>query len=324
LRSAPIALRTARMSFDQALIVSEAYAGLQAQALGLAERALLPTELRPLRPHSLWSRLPAKFWPNPLKTADFGQRPANDLIIGCGGVAGAVGAALRKTGLRVVQVQNPRLDPRLFDLVVANTHDELTGPNVLVTRTALHRVTPFKLKEAKAIWAPRFLHLRRPLVAVLVGGSNGRFRFGEGEALELAIKLAALLKHERVGMVITPSRRTGEAQIAILRRILEPMGAYIWDMTGENPYFGFLAIADAIVVTMDSISMVSEAIATSAPVLLQSLPGKSRRIGLFEQMLEREKRVRPFNAKLEIWPVEPMDDTDWAAAEMLLRLGETA
>jgi len=310
------------MNFDRALIVSEAYAGLQAQALGLAERALMPTELRPLVPRSVWRHLPARFWPDPLKTADFGAIPESDLIIGCGGVAGAVGAALHKRGLRVVQVQNPRLDPRQFDLVVVNTHDELTGPNVLVTRTALHRVTPGKLKQAKGIWGPRLLHLRRPLVAVLVGGSNGRFRFAESEALELAMKLAAMISHDKVGMVITPSRRTGDAQVAILKRILEPMGAYIWDMTGENPYFGFLALADAIVVTMDSISMVSEAIATKAPVLVETLPGKSRRIGLFARMLEQQQRVRPFVAKLETWPVEPLDDTDWAAAEMLRRLGE--
>ena len=312
--------RTGRMNFDQALIVSEAYAGLQAQALGLAERALLPTELRPLTPRSAWRHLPARFWPHPLGTAGFGPIPEHDLIIGCGGVAGAVGAALRKKGLRVVQVQNPRIDPRRFDLVVANFHDELTGPNVLVTRTALHRVTPQKLKEAKAIWAPRLLHLRRPLVEVLVGGANGRFRFGEGEALELAMKLATMMSQDKVGMVITPSRRTGTAQIAILKRILQPMGAYIWDMTGENPYFGFLGCADAIVVTMDSISMVSEAIATKVPVLVQNLPGKSRRIGLFAEMLDRERRVRPFLAKLETWAVQPIDDTDWAAAEMRRRL----
>ncbi len=310
------------MNFDRALITSEAYAGLQAQALGLAERAGLATELRPLTQHFPWSRLPARLWPNPLQAAGFGPLPANELTIGCGGVAGAVLASLHRKGHRVVEVQNPRIDPRQFDLVVVNQHDELTGPNVLVTRTALHRVTPQKLKAAKDIWAPRFLHLRKPLVAVLVGGSNGRFRFGEGEALQLAVKLGTLLGRDKVGMVITPSRRTGDAQVAILKRILEPLGAYIWDMQGENPYFGFLALADAIVVTMDSISMVSEAVSTRAPVFVESLPGKSRRIALFAQMLEREGRVRPFAGKLESWPVTPIDDTDWAAAEMLRRLGE--
>jgi len=192
-----------------------------------------------------------------------------------------------------------------------------------VTRTALHGVTQAKLRAAKAAWSPKFLHMRRPLVAALVGGSNGRLRFGEGEAAELAFKLALMMRQFKVSLVVTPSRRTGDKQIAILRRALEPLGGYVWDMQGENPYLGFLAMADAIVVTMDSISMISEACATHAPVLVQPLPGKSRRIGLFVQMLEREKRIRMFETKYETWDVEPIDDTDWAATEMLRRLEGT-
>ena len=46
---------------------------------------------------------------------------------------------------------------------------------------------------------------------------------------------------------------------------LAPLGAWIWDMEGDNPYFGLLALADVIVATLDSISMVSEAAATHAP-----------------------------------------------------------
>ena len=103
-------------------------------------------------------------------------RRCRSLVIGCGGVAAAVGAALRRGDRPVVQVQHPRMDPRRFDLVVVNRHDELTGPNVVVTRTALHRVTPARLAAAAAAWRPRLAHLKRPLVAVLVGGSNGRFR----------------------------------------------------------------------------------------------------------------------------------------------------
>ena len=69
------------------------------------------------------------------------------------------------------------MDPRRFDLIVVNRHDELTGPNVVVTRTALHRVTPARLAAAAARLGTRGLpHLPRPLVAVLVGGTNGRYR----------------------------------------------------------------------------------------------------------------------------------------------------
>jgi uncharacterized protein len=82
-----------------------------------------------------------------------------------------------------------------------------------------------------------------------------------------------------------------------------------------------LALADAIVVTMDSISMISEAVATEAPVLLASLPGRSRRIGLFTDILFAEGRLRAFAGRYETWPVAPLDDTPAAAAEMRRRLG---
>jgi mitochondrial fission protein ELM1 len=305
-----------------AWVLSEAYAGLQAQALGLAEAAGLAPALRVVTPRAPWRFLPAARWPAPLYVArDAIRPPLPDLIVGCGGVAAAVGAALRRPGLAVVQVQNPRLDPRRFDLIVANRHDELTGPNVVVTRTALHRATPERLAEAAEAWRERLAHLPRPLVSVLVGGSNGRFRLDAPVAAALAAQLAGMIRNDGVGVALTPSRRTDPAAIRALSNALEPLGGWVWDGEAENPYFGLLALADAIVVTMDSVSMVSEAAATAAPVLVAKLPGTSRRIGLFLDGLTADGRIRPFAGRLETWPVAPLDDTPLAAAEMRRRLG---
>jgi mitochondrial fission protein ELM1 len=302
------------------VIISEHYAGLQSQALGLAEAAGLAPRLAVLAPRAPWRWVAARFWPAPL-TATGLATPPEPLVIGCGGVAAAVGAALRGPGRQVVQVQNPRMDLRRFDLVVANRHDRIAGPNVIVTRTALHRATPARLAAARAQWAPRLAHLPRPLVAVLVGGSNGRFRLEAAEAAALAAQLAAMLQHDRVGLALTPSRRTAPAVRAALQTALEPLGGWVWDMTGDNPYFGLLANADAIVVTVDSVSMVSEAVATTAPVLLATLPGRSRRIGLFTEGLLADGRVRPFTGRLQMWHTCALDDTQAAADEMRHRLG---
>jgi mitochondrial fission protein ELM1 len=305
-----------------AWVLSEAYAGLQAQALGLAEAAGLTPAMRVLAPRAPWRFLPAARWPAPLRVVrDAIQPPLPDIIVGCGGVAAAVGAALRRPGLAVVQVQNPRLDPRRFDLIVANRHDELTGPNVVVTRTALHRATPERLADAAEEWRDRMADLPRPLVAVLVGGSNGRFRLDAPIAAGLAVQLAEMMRRDGVGVALTPSRRTDPAAVRVLTDMLEPLGGFVWDGEGENPYFGLLALADAIVVTMDSVSMVSEAAATSAPVLVAPLPGKSRRIGLFLDGLTEDGRIRPFAGRLEVWPTAPLDDTPVAAAAMRQRLG---
>ena len=310
------------MAATTSWILSEAYAGLQTQALGLAEAAGLCPETRILAPRAPWRWVAASVWPSPLQAVpEAVQPPLPDLVIGCGGVAAAVGAALHRRGRAVVQVQHPRMDPRRFDLVVVNRHDELTGPNVVVTRTALHRVTPARLATAAAEWRPRFEHLKRPLVAVLVGGSNGRFRLDAGVAGGLASQLAAMIRQDGVGLAVTPSRRTDPAAIRVLTETLEPLGGYVWDGSGDNPYFGMLALADAIVVTVDSVSMMSEAVATEAPVMLAALPGRSRRNAIFTDALLKEGRVREFAGRLELWPVKPLDDTAVAAAEMCRRLG---
>ena len=166
------------------------------------------------------------------------------------------------------------MDPRRFDLIVVNRHDGLTGPNVVVTRTALHRVTPERLAAAAGEWRERFAAYQRPLVAVLLGGSNGRFRLDAAVGAQLAADLAAMARRDKVG----------------------------------------------IVVTMDSVSMISEAAATAAPVLVVELPGRSRRIGAFNQSLLADGRVRRFAGRFEHWPVEPINDTPMAAAELRRRL----
>ncbi len=303
-------------------IIAEPHAGMQSQAIGLTEAAGLQAALRPLLPRGIWRHIPSALWPLPLAAIEPAALapPLPELLIGCGGKAAPVLAALRRR-VRGVIVQHPRLDPRRFDLIITARHDALTGPNVIVTRTALHRVTPARLAAAAAAWAPRLAHLPRPLIAVLVGGANGRFRLDRAVSAALAEQLAAMMQQDRVGLVLTPSRRTDPAAAQVLRDRLEPLGALVWDGSGENPYFGMLALADAIIVTEDSISMLSEAAATRAPVLVAHLPGRSRRQAAFLRGLIDDRRVRPYQGRLELWPVTPVDDTAAAAAEMCRRFG---
>jgi mitochondrial fission protein ELM1 len=314
--------RKARAMDDTRILCTD-LAGLRAQALGLAEAAGLQAEMRTLVPRAPWSRLSPRLWPNPRHTVEPEALagPLPGLLIGCGGVGARVVAAMRRPGVRVVAIQHPRMPLDKFDLVFAARHDGITGPNVIVTRTALHRVTQARLAEERARWAAQFAAQNRPLVAVLLGGSNGRYRFEPDLARELALQLAALMRTRGIGLIITPSRRTAPEVVAVLREILVPAGAWIWDGGGENPYFGMLACADAILVTADSVSMVSEAVATSVPVYLLRLPGKSRRIGMFMDGLVQDGRVRDFAGTLDLWDTGPLDDTAMAGAELRRRLG---
>ncbi len=299
-------------------LVCEDLGGLRSQARGLAEVAGIAAEERLFTPRFPWSVLAPRLWPAPARVAGL-VPPYPELLIGGGGKAAAILAALRGKARRVI-IQHPRMDPRRFDFIITAPHDRLSGPNVFVARTALHGMTP-RFAAARAAWMPRLAQLPRPLVSVLVGGSNGRFRLDAPVAEAIAAELRTMMREDKVGLALTPSRRTAPDVRAVFERVLGPAGAYIWDMKGENPYVGMLASADAILVTEDSVSMVSEAVATPVPVLTIGLPGKSRRIREFTRGLIDAGRVRPYRGRLEIWPVEPLDDTAAAAAAMRQRFG---
>jgi mitochondrial fission protein ELM1 len=305
-------------------IICADLAGLRAQAVGLAEAAgFADAAILPLRMRRPWNRLSPAFWVAPrlaVQTEIFGP-PAPDIVFGAGGAGARIAAALRGPHTKAVAIQHPRMALEKFDVVLAAAHDGIAGSNVIVTRTALHRVTAARLAAERAVWAPVFAAHKRPLLAVLLGGSNGRYELGPSQALEFALLLHAMMRREDCGLLITGSRRTDPAVLAIIEKILTPLGAWVWDGTGENPYFGMLACADAIIVTADSVSMVSEAVATAAPVLLLRLPGKSNRIGAFMDSLVAVGRVRNFAGRLELWDTEPLNDTELAGAELRRRLG---
>jgi hypothetical protein len=210
-----------------------------------------------------------------------------------------------------MQLQDPVSLRWRFDRIVVPAHDGLSGDNVIVMDGALHRVTPEILAGAAAQWADR-LAVPRPTIAVLLGGNNSRYRLGAEEMAALGQQLRAL-SAQGYGLLITPSRRTGDENMAILEAALADCPAFIWDGSGENPYFGMLALADALIVTCDSVNMISEACSTGKPVHVLSLPAQGRRgsserdkFTRFHRRLEATERIRFFTGKIENWSYEPL------------------
>ena len=126
--------------------------------------------------------------------------------------------------------------------------------------------------------------------------------------------------------MVTPSRRTPPAVRAILSHYVCQAGGMFWHGDGENPYTGLIACADCLLVTMDSVSMVSEAVAGTAPVVVFPFSGgRSRRITDFLYALQQTRRIRVLDATETTlpppWHVQPLDDTPTLIAEMHQRLG---
>jgi uncharacterized protein len=177
---------------------------------------------------------------------------------------------------RFVVVGRPWSPLREFELVV--TTPQLCLPkrrNVLHNVLPLHRVTPERLAAAARAWAPRLTHLPRPYLVVLVGGSSGPYVFGRQAARRLGREVSALSRRHGGSVLVTTSARTSAAATrALWGAIDRPAYRYRWKPDDQqNPYFAFLELADTIVVTGESISMITEASATAKPVLMFDFGG---------------------------------------------------
>jgi uncharacterized protein len=303
-----------------AWVLHDGKAGMRSQALGLAEATGFQIIEKPLEIARPWSALPPQLWLLPRYALSNGEQqlvpPWPDLVIGCGRNTVIPALAIRRiSGARpfLAQVQDPRLRRSDFDLLIVPEHDRLRGPQVIVSRGAMHRVTPARLA---AEWRrfPALAAMPRPILAVLLGGTNKSYRLTAGRLAEIAGAVAALLRARGGSALVTPSRRTGKDGLQIIRDRLRGLPAAVWDGLGENPYYAYLGLADAFMVTADSVSMISEAAATGKPVHIIELDGGSAKFARFHELMRQAGVTRPFSGRIESWSYPIPDDTTRAGA----------
>ena len=294
---------------DLTWVLTTGEAGMRSQALGLAEAVGLPVQEKCIVVRRPWAWLPGGLLPVPLSALD----PCGDvlappwprLLIGCGrrsiGIALAVKRASRGRTL-AVYIQNPELGRRGFDLVAALPHDLVHGSNVVKVPTALHGVTNARLAEAREEWRERLVRGPAPLLGVLIGGDNSGYHLTSSVSRQLIRILATAHRGHGMRALVTPSRRTSAATRRMLAdEITRGNLGWMWDGAGDNPYLGILAVADRMIVTGESVSMVSEALATGRPVHVLPLEGKGRRHDAFLRRI----------ASVGMISVIEGDDLDW-------------
>lgn len=306
------------------LVLADPRAGTAAQALGIAERLGLPFETVALE----WGPLARLPWPWPTLAGltpaararvEAAGRPA--LVISAGRRSAPVARWLARRGTRLVHAMRPGMGAGAFDMLVLPRHDrQAEAPNVVTVLGATHRLSPERLAAARAEWA-ELASLPAPRVVLLVGGAVKGGGLDPASVAALAGDAAAVLRlvatahtaspdgdAERMiggSILATTSRRTGEAASAALATALAraPVAAFRlfqWGDAGPNPYLGFLAWADAVVVTGDSVSMISEATAAGVPVFIAPLGGGARHAALARSLVEAgHARRLPLSAPAE-------------------------
>lgn len=272
-------------------------------------------------PHFPFMQVPTKSFP-PLNTADdFPQ-----IIVTCGRRMAGVSIALRERAKRhgakltTIHLQDPRLNPALFDMLIVPRHDPARGKNVIVTKAALNRLDQSQIISSARNLPKSWKTATSPRVAVLLGGDNRRYTISNKMADHMADQLRRFARANDATLFLIPSRRCPEPVWHHLQTALENTNCYVTDKHQPNPYPGIFGISDAIIVTSDSVNMVSEASSTGKPVMIAYWTSETGRIKTFHQTMESEGHSLPLTEKLPAHEFVPLRQNDKLRQEISARL----
>ena len=301
-------------------------AGHRRQVLALADALSPHVHEWPLATAPPWSWVAPRRLPGSERAfgGDFQRAIAHPpaLAIGCGRRAALATRLLGERGARTVQVLDPRLDPAHWNLVVAPEHDGLRGTNVITLCGSLNPVDEAWLQAARAAF-PALGDLPSPRTVVLLGGPTKAVRFDRGAFEVMASRLEHWLATSGGSLCVVGSRRTPRLLAQLARRYWADTPGLRWfdDSDGPNPYAGALAWADRLVVSPDSVNMVSEACATAAQVYVAE-PGRATgRVKAYLDELLRRGRIRALGKRHEAFDAEPLRETARVAVAVRERLG---
>ena len=341
------------ISTPRCWVVAPDRPGTLNQALGLAQAMArhidLRIEIRTVEIQPFWQRVPIALWPDPFrllvgKTApphasekqpltredglnilpNAGSNIEPNIWIATGrqSVPFTIAAKRRNPNLWTVQTQDPKAPLSYFDAVVPPSHDGVTGENTISMIGAPTTLTPEGIEEAAQTLGKGFSLPGKKTIAVLIGGPNKHLKMSEAATQRLISQLKSLIEKEFT-LLITTSRRTPDTMITALKTLETTPNVILHIAQGTdmhpNPYPGILGVADAVLVTQDSVNMITEASLTGKPVYSLSLDGSAGKFSTLHQSLQEAGILRPFAGHIEEWTYHPFHETDRVAQEILKR-----
>lgn len=224
-----------------------------------------------------------------------------------------------------VFLKDPKTGHSAADLIWVPGHDQLRGPNVLVSDTSPHRISQKLLEEKRADPIPQIAHLPHPRLSIALGGSARKTVYSPEDVSDFMTYLEPLAA-QAGSLLITGSRRTPQSWLKALSPIAKSKPGIVWTTASEapNPYLDFLANADALVVTGDSHNMISEALATGVPLYLFAPKQLSPKLTAFLKAVYAHNLALPLDETpgqtLELKHQKPIDSSAAIAEEIRKKL----
>ena len=295
----------------KALLLTQGMHGMISQVEGLAKALDLSYKHQTIELKSFWNMIPPKFTPISENLVKNKFVCDCKVIISCGRKSVIPSVALKKRfGNQIfnIHIQDPKISFKHFDLIVSPDHDNLKGENIINTTGAIHYLTKKEIMDNS-----QYLGIekdkRKELVAFIIGGPNKYYNYSDEQIHYLFNKVKTIFTPDKFKIVVIPSYRTPEEVIKKAYNTFS-VNHFVVKKIDKKAYLSSLAIADYVVVTCDSTSMISEAAVTGKPVYIAMMKPKKRNVRFkkFYSQLSNLGITKELNNVVENWSYENLNE----------------
>jgi len=311
------------MSKLKGLLLTEGLHGMLSQVEGLAKALDLDYFHEKIELNNPWNLLPPSI--TPAKKFVFKNQINKDfdVIISCGRKSVIPSIVLKKNSNKKViniHIQNPKVSLQNFDFVVVPDHDSIDGPNVLISKGAIHYLTIDEINKAKDYLSNK-IEKEKDVVTLILGGPTKYYNYSNENIIQIFSKINKQILEKNLQLIVVPSNRTPEKIIQFAKEYFSK-NTLIVDTVDKYAYLSSLALAKYIIVTCDSSSMISEVALTGKPIYVAMFPAtkNDKRFQKFRNLLENMNIIKKLENELDTWSYEKLDETNRIAKQIKEKL----
>jgi len=295
------------------LLLTEGFHGMISQVEGLAKALELNFTHEKIELNNFWKLFPPKI--TPVKSFVFKNKLDHEfnIVISCGRKSVIPSLYLKnkyKSKIVNIHIQNPKVSLSNFDFIIAPKHDSLFGENVVTSKGAIHYLTNDELIENENYLKPR-IDSQKKIISFIIGGPNKYYDYNDKIIDEIFLKIENNFIRNNYQAIIIPSMRTPKNIIEKAQNYFDKNQIIVLDVD-KKAYLSALNLADHIVVTCDSTSMISEAAITGKPIYVAQMPSikSNQRFKEFFNLFESLKIIKNLDSSVESWNYEKLDETN--------------
>ncbi len=299
------------------VLLTQGMHGMISQVEGLAKALDIDFTHQTVELNNFWKMIPPKLTPISQSVYKKIDQHDFDLIISCGRKSVIPSIHLKNNSNKKViniHIQDPKVNFNHFDFIIAPEHDSIKGQNVISTKGAIHYLTDEEIIKNKDYLSSFIKKDHRKICSLILGGPTKYYDYSTKNMKYIFTMLYKLLKKHDFQLVVIPSMRTPENTIHYAKEFFGDNHTVIMDVD-KKAYLSALAIAENIVVTCDSSSMISEAALTGKPIYVANiLPKKNdKRLQRFRNLFKELNITRILGEEIENWSYQKLDETNRVA-----------